>query len=78
MAVEEACSLWPYSFTRRNHLPLLLFAPSKEFSIEIPDEEADEIKTVQQGRLTLNSASNFAHDLRQPLTISPKRQKVRA
>jgi len=44
MAVEEV-----RGFTLPSHMIFLTFCYTKEFSIEIPDAEADEIQTVQQG-----------------------------
>ena len=44
MAVEEVCIL------RVFRLPIYSHIFTKEFGIEIPDAEADEIQTVQQGK----------------------------
>ena len=43
MAVEEVCLVAPMSESGAKSIAV------QEFGIEIPDEEADEIKTVQQG-----------------------------
>jgi len=49
----------------------------QEFTIEIPDAEADEIKTVQQGKCSPRLAILPGAKHSQLSTTSPKPQKVR-
>lgn len=52
---------------------------AQEFSIEIPDAEADEILTVQQGALPSILITPVTHDsFLQLLTTSRRRQKVKS
>jgi len=58
MAVEEVRKLLMDTLTLLDH------TRDQEFSIEIPDTEADEIKTVQQGMSLLKpivSGANCCH-----------------
>lgn len=76
MAIEEV-----RVFLSSNNTILTCLA--QEFAIEIPDAEADEIKTVQQGRspvlpIDLSTRNySFFFALGQPSTISKKHLKVR-
>lgn len=57
MAVEEVSCCYTPQLTKQ------LLTYMQEFSIEIPDAEADEIKTVAQGTLSFVLAVAYPHAL---------------